>query len=127
MMELSIEEIDRGWFSFDLKDEKAIKFSIKGKDGALLLSEDARVNQMWDLHFDNFSDLSDDEKEFIVKGVIDYIKPGYYLGTCGEYVAGSEMEYRRFSWKMSAFTDTGMLRTLKSGMYSIYFPILQKK
>lgn len=125
-MELSIEEIDRGWFSHDLKGGKALKFSIKGKKGAILLSEDARVNQMWDLHFDNFSDLSNDDKEFIVSGVIDYIKPGDYLGTCGDYDSGSEAEYRRFSWKSSIFKDTGMIRTLKSGMYCVYFPILQK-
>jgi hypothetical protein len=126
-MELSIEEIDRGWFSFDLKGSTALKFSIKGKEGSILLSQDARVNQMWDLHFNNFSDLSGEEKEFLVKGVIDYIEPGYYLGTCGDYVVGSEMDYRRFSWNTATFRDTGMLRTLKSGMFSVYFPILQKK
>lgn len=128
MNDIKVEDVNRDWFCPEEVDGKAIKFSYPGKQGYILLARDNRTRGMYNIHFINIENLGESERESLAKKVIEFLKPGDYLGTCGLYWPGHEIEYRRFSWRTATFKDTGMLRVLKdsSGSYTVYFPILRK-
>ena len=123
---VKIKKVVRKWYSPDEKNLEAIKFYIEGRKGHILLAEDRRVRRMWNVHFMNYEDLNDCEKDKLALSVIEFLKPEDYLGVSGDYVERSEIEYRKFSWRTAYFLDTGMTRTLKNNIFSINFPILKR-
>ena len=126
-MSAEIEEIAREWHNLEEDGNKAIKIYIPNKSGYILLIKDIIIKKMWDIHFINFWDINDKEKEILVKKVINFLKPGEYLGVYGEYEENIETYYKLFSYRIGIFEDTKMIRTLKKDHYSLYFPILKRK
>ena len=128
MNDIIVEDVDRDWFCPEEESGKAIKFSYPGRPGYILLAKDKRTRSMYNIHFINVEKLEEIERESLALKVIEFLKPGDYLGTCGIYWPGHELEYHRFSYRTLAFTDTGMIRVLKdsSGNYTVYFPILKR-
>lgn len=128
MDDIKIENIRRGWFCPEEIDENAIKFSYKDLPGYILLAKDRQTDKMYNIHFIDIEKLKETEKELLVRAVTDFLESGDYLGTCGIYWPGHELEYKRFSWRTDLFTDTGMIRVLKDSNNSLtaYFPILKK-
>ena len=125
-MNAEIEEIDREWHSLEETGNKAIKVYISGRTGYILLAKDRRVQNMWDVHFINFWEINDQEKEILAKEVIKFLKPGEYLGVCGKYEDNIDIYYKLFSYRFGIFEDTKMVRVLKKDQNPIYFPILKK-
>ena len=123
-MKLNIKTVERNWREPKERSYTATSFSIEGRPGAILMTDDLDYPNCHDLHPIETARLTKDEFKFLAKSVIDYIPSGHYLLTCGE--SWKEKE-DLFGIRSSLLSDTGCLRTLKDkegGLH--YYPILKK-
>ena len=119
------------WIEYNRNHERspmAITFYLPSKpDSRVLLLEDLDYEHSFDYHIENGDNLGEDELDAIVKFIVCFIQPGYYLLTCGE----SGEQLWRLYWKFYCYSgklqDTGCLRVLrnKTGQEKTY-KILRK-
>ena len=123
-MKLNIKTVERNWRDLREKSYTATSFSIEGRPGEILMTNDLDYSNCHDLHPIETARLTKEELKFLAKSVIDYIPSGHYLLTCGESWKEKEDLFGILSGLLS---DTGCLRTLKDregGLH--YYPILKK-
>jgi hypothetical protein len=105
----------RVWKYDEEESYDALCFAIEGKRmERFMLTKDATVPNMYNIHFctSGADALNECEKNELVNAIIDYIKPGEYLGTCGYSTKGGCGGFKRFSSRIDCFKDTGEIRTL---------------
>lgn len=123
-------EYTRTWKYDDKASYTGIIFFLEYKpDEKFFLVKDKNINHCYNIHFLTHNQLSESEKEMLVMAVIDYLKPGEFLATCGYYTHGGVSEYNRFYYRTKYFKTTSCIRTLinKADAGEIRtFPILQK-
>jgi hypothetical protein len=123
-MKLNINTVDRDWRDLKEKSYSAISFSIEGRPGEILMTDDLDYPNCHDLHPINTEKMNNGELDFLTSSIIDYIPEGHYLLTCGESWKEKEDLFGILSGLLS---DTGCLRTLKDKEGGIhYYPILKK-
>lgn len=123
-MKLNIKTVKRGWRDLREKSYNAISFSIEGRKGEILMTDDLDYPLCHDLHPIEADQLTKEELKFLAQSIIDYIPEGHYLLTCGESWKEKEDLFRILS---AMLFDSGCLRTLKDregGTH--YYPILKK-
>ena len=123
-MKLNIKTVERNWKDIKEKSYSAISFSIEGRPGEILMTNDLDYPNCYDLHSIETGKLTKDELKFLASSIIDYIPINHYLLTCGE--SWKEKE-DLFGIPSGLLSDTGCLRTLKDkdgGTH--YYPILKK-
>jgi hypothetical protein len=123
-MKLNIKTVERNWREPKERSYTATSFSIEGRPGEILMTDDLDYPNCHDLHPINAARLTKDELKFLANSIIQNIPSGHYLLTCGE----SWKEKEDLFWILSGLlSDTGCLRTLKDregGTH--YYPILKK-
>lgn len=115
-MEILVGEEEREWSCREESEKKAIVFRVKGKQGRVYLVKDGWYMGTWDIHF---RDVSEEEIDFMFDTILEYIKPGEYLATCGPSI---EWWYKKFTCRILYFRDTGMIRRAGDS----YYPILKR-
>ena len=123
-MKLNIKTVERGWRDLREKSYIATSFSIEGRSGEILMTDDLDYLNCHDLHPIETARLTKNELKFLASSIIDYIPTNHYLLTCGESWKEKEDLFGTLSGLLS---DTGCLRTLKDregGLH--YYPILKK-
>jgi hypothetical protein len=123
-MKLIIKPVKREWRDLKEKSYNALSFSLEGRPGEILMTEDLDYPNCHDLHPINATRLTKEELGFLAQSIIDYIPSTHYLLTCGESWKEKEDLFGILSGLLS---DTGCLRTLKDcegGLH--YYPILKK-
>ena len=124
-MKLLIKEVKREWKDKKERSYSAISFKIEGRKGEIYLTEDTDYPKSHNVHMIWGEELGNEELEFLVASVIDYIPSGHYILSCGESWEQKERMYCIF---VRLLEDTSCLRTLrdKEGKEH-YYPILRKK
>ena len=123
-MKLNIKTVERNWREPKEKSYTATSFSIEGRPGEILMTDDLDYPNCHDLHPIEATRFTKDEFKFLAKSIIQNIPSGHYLLTCGESWKEKEDLFGILSGLLS---DTGCLRTLKDregGLH--YYPILKK-
>ena len=123
-MKLNIKTVERNWRDLREKSYTATSFSIEGRPGEILMTDDLDYPNCHDLHPIEATRLTKDELKFLAKSIIDYTPENHYLLTCGESWKEKEDLFNILSGLLS---DTGCLRTLKDRKGGLhYYPILKK-
>ena len=123
-MKLNIKTVERNWREPKERSYTATSFSIEGRPGEILMTDDLDYSNCHDLHPIEAGKLTKDELKFLTSSIIDHIPTNHYLLTCGESWKEKEDLFGILSGLLS---DTGCLRTLKDhegGLH--YYPILKK-
>jgi hypothetical protein len=123
-MKLIIKPVKREWRDLKEKSYNALSFSLEGRPGEILMTEDFDYPNCHDLHPIETARLTKNELKFLASSIIDYIPTYHYLLTCGESWKEKENLFGILSGLLS---DTGFLRTLKDkegGLH--YYPIFKK-
>ena len=123
-MKLNIKTVERNWKDIKEKSYSATSFSIEGRPGEILMTDDLDYPNCHDLHPIEATRLTKDELKFLASSIIDHIPVSHYLLTCGESWKEKEDLFNILSGLLS---DTGCLRTLKDkDGRKHYYPILKK-
>lgn len=124
IMKLNIKAVERNWKDIKEKSYSATSFSIEGRPGEILMTDDLDYPNCHDLHPIEAGKLTKDELKFLTSFIIDHIPTNHCLLTCGESWKEKEDLFGILSDLLS---DTGCLRTLKDREGELhYYPILKK-